>query len=596
MQSTDARLAADRWLAALADAARGRTIDVAGSLFGEPCYWRDILAARFRIDTYSGVEIPPLLDAWLTRIDPSSLMVAPNRTSPRTVVRGGVQAVEAFFDFAGTHGRGTGVVRLVPGGRPDLPWRAWNLLTTLQSLDGCPELTGPHRRRLPDADALGGESWLERRQRRSAFADREPEVVVVGAGQSGLSAAACLGALGADVLVIEREARLGDSWRNRYRGLTLHNPVWVNDLPYLSYPQTWPTYVPKDLLADWFESYANALQLTVWPRTALSSGCYDDRTGRWTISVRRDDGSARDIAPRHVVLATGVSDIPLIPPLPGLEDFAGRVIHSSGYAAEAIDPGARVLVVGTGNSAHDIAQDLHSRGVGVTMMQRGSTTVASVEPSGILTARLYSEDMPVADCDLIAASIPYPVEIDDARTITSRMRELDGELLAGLERIGFRLDFGHDGTGHALKYKRQRGGYYLNVGCSDLLIAGEIGLIHHDDVTRFAERGAILRSGQTVPCDVIILATGFAGQQESARAPFGSDVADAVGPVWGYDGRGELRNVWKATAQPGLWFAAGNFQQCRVYARFLAMQIVAQLRGLVPPVGLEDESSMARSD
>ena len=65
-------------------------------------------------------------------------------------------------------------------------------------------------------------------------------------GQAGLTVAARLTVLGVDTLLVDRFERVGDNWRNRYHSLTLHNEVWVNDLPYMPFPPNWPVYVPKD--------------------------------------------------------------------------------------------------------------------------------------------------------------------------------------------------------------------------------------------------------------------------------------------------------------------------------------------------------------
>ena len=82
-----------------------------------------------------------------------------------------------------------------------------------------------------------------------------PTVLVIGGGQSGLCIAARLKQLNVDTLIVDREKRIGDNWRKRYHALTLHNQVQVNHLPYMLFPPNWPTYIPKDKLANWFEAY-----------------------------------------------------------------------------------------------------------------------------------------------------------------------------------------------------------------------------------------------------------------------------------------------------------------------------------------------------
>ena len=95
---------------------------------------------------------------------------------------------------------------------------------------------------------FGGPNWLDNRETASAFLNKDPAVLVVGAGQAGLSIAARLGQLNVDTLVIDKADRIGDNWRNRYHRLSLHNQTHVNHLPYMQFPPNWPAYIPKDKL------------------------------------------------------------------------------------------------------------------------------------------------------------------------------------------------------------------------------------------------------------------------------------------------------------------------------------------------------------
>jgi putative flavoprotein involved in K+ transport len=245
--------------------------------------------------------------------------------------------------------------------------------------------------------------------------------------------------------------------------------------------------------------------------------------------------------------------------------------------------GKRVLVVGAGNSAHDIAQELHEHGAAVTMLQRSSTTIVSVEPSAKIVFHPWREGGPVTDdVDIVSASVPFPLLTEFHKSLTKQFKELDAELLSALERVGFQLDDGEDGSGFYLKYLRYGGGYYLNVGCSDLIAAGEIALKTGVGVAQLTHDSVVFTDGSSMPVDMVVLATGYQNMQESVRALFGDEVADRVGPAWGFDDGGELRNMWKRTGQEGFWLMGGSFAQCRIYSRFLALQIKAVLEGLMP--------------
>jgi cation diffusion facilitator CzcD-associated flavoprotein CzcO len=555
------------------------------SLFHIDGHWRDILALTWDIRTVSGADaIVGALKAHVGRAGPTGLRLASQRTAPRQVTRAGTRAIEAFFQFETRDGRGNGIVRLAPDAGDGNTLKAWTLLTALDEIKGHEEHVGHAR---PSGQSYSrdfrGPNWLDQRKASAAYADHDPTVLVVGGGQAGLSIAARLTQLQVDTLIVDREARIGDNWRKRYHALTLHNQVQVNHLPYMPFPPNWPTYIPKDKLANWFETYVESMELNYWPGTELAGGTYDARDGRWTVTLRRADGTTREMRPRHVVMATGVSGIPSIPDIPTLRDFGGTVLHSSQYDDGERWNGKRALVIGTGNSGHDIAQDLWSSGAQVTLVQRSPTLIVNIEPSAQLAYALYDEGPPTDDCDLIAASMPFSLVRKSHIALTAQGKTLDQPLLDGLAQAGFKLDFGDDGSGWQFKYLTRGGGYYFNVGCSDLVADGKIGLAQFSDIAAFVPEGARRRGGATLPADLIVLATGYKGQEHLVRKLFGDEIAARVGPIWGFDAQQELRNMFVSTPQPGLWFIAGSLAQCRIYSKYLGLQIKAREIGLIPP-------------
>ncbi|MCA3358361.1 MAG: NAD(P)-binding domain-containing protein [Roseomonas sp.] len=571
------------WLQRFEAALKAEDAGRLAALFAPESHWRDLLAFTWNITPHTGAAD---IAAALAKAAPSTgahdFALAEGRTPPRRVKRLGIEVIEALFSFATRLGRGDGVLRLPV----ENPAQAWVLLTTLEELTGFEEKTGMRR---PSGEAysrnFGGDNWLDQREKAQAFADRDPVVLVIGAGQAGLGVAARLGQLGLDTLVVEKHDRIGDNWRKRYHSLALHNQVHVNHLPYMPFPPTWPKYIPKDMLANWFEHYAWALEINVWTSTEFLGGDYDAKAGHWRVRLRIADGSIREMAPRHVIFANGVSGIPKVPKLPGLDSFKGDVIHSHSFTSGAAWRGKRALVLGTGNSGHDVAQDLHSHDVATTIIQRGSTTVVSIDPSAKMNYALYDEGPSLEDCDLIATSGTPPLIIRGYQLAVQRMAELDKDLIAALKARGFKYDLGEDGTGHQMKYRRRGGGYYLDAGCSGLIINGEIGLLQFDDIAEFVAEGAKLKDGRIIPADLLVLATGYYTQQELVRRLMGDAIADKVGPIWGIGEDGELANMWKPTAQEGLWFMAGSLAQCRIYSKYLALQIKAREEGMIPRGG-----------
>jgi putative flavoprotein involved in K+ transport len=286
--------------------------------------------------------------------------------------------------------------------------------------------------------------------------------------------------------------------------------------------------------------------------------------------------------PRHIVMAIGASGIPNRPDIPSLRDFGGTILHSSQYQDGGAWKGKRALIIGSGNSGHDIAQDLHSDGAKVTLVQRNSTMIVNVEPSAQLPYALYDEGPSLEDCDLITTSVPLAIAKKSHVLLTEQAKKLDQGMLDALARLGFKLDFGDDGTGWQFKYLTRVGGYYFNVGCSDLIIKGEVGLAQYSDIDAFVKDGARMKGGETLPADLIVLATGYKGQEALVSKLFGDEVAARVGPIWGFGGGQELRNMFTRTPQPGLWFIAGSFAQCRIYSKYLGLQIKACEVGLLP--------------
>jgi hypothetical protein len=553
---------ANRWLASFEAALRARDAARLQSLFHADSHWRDVLALTWRIRTVSGAAA---VVSDLLRIEnvPSGFGVDPARTPPREVTRAGTKCIEALIRFETAQGIGNGVLRLLPEDS-----RAWTLLTALDELKGHEEHTGRLR---PTGQAysrdFSGPNWLDLRKAAAAYEDRDPTVLVVGGGQAGLSIGARLTQRGIDTLIVDRWPRIGDNWRQRYHALTLHNQVHVNHLPYMPFPPNWPVYIPKDKLANWFEAYADAMELNYWTSTEFEGGSYSD--GRWTVTVNRE-GKRRVMHPRHVVLATGVSGIPNVPEIPELRNFRGKVIHASQYGDAAPWKGRKAIVLGTGTSAHDIAQDLYSAGAHVTIVQRSPTLIINCDPSAQLVYSLYSEGPPLDDCDLITASVPLPVARRTHQLATRHAKQLDRDLLERLEAKGFRLTDGEDGTGWQFMYLTRGGGYYFNVGCSELIVEGKVGL------AQFSELEKLLKG-----TELVVLATGYQGQEELVRRLFGEATAARIGPIWGFGEGQELRNMFTRTPQPGLWFIAGSFAQCRIYSRYLALQIQATELNLI---------------
>jgi len=573
------------WLAEFGETLRHRDYARAALMIHPDGYWRDLLTFGWIFKTLHGIED---VEAWLTEtFDANRAYDFCLEGEPQIGALGDYSVtLQFFFKFETGTALGRGFVRLVEDPNPPNNVKAFTVLTAMSALKAFPEATG---RKRPRADLRATsnelENWLDRRNLAREFTRKDPDVVVIGGGQSGLMLAARLGQLNVSTLVVEKTDRVGDVWRNRYRSLTLHNEICMNHFAYMPFPDTWPVYIPKDKLANWLEFYAESMEVNVWTKTTFIGAEYENSAKRWNAKLRMADGSIRNMRPSHIVLAIGVSGLPNVPTLEGQDAFGGPIVHSSGRIDDLNVKGKSVLVVGAGTSGHDIAQDLHTRGADVTMLQRSSITVVSLEPSSVRPYELYRKNdgiRPIADTDLMAASVPYDLLARLHKPLSRQMAEEDKDLLDGLRRVGFLLDNGEDDTGYFLKLLRHQAGYYLNVGASDLIIAGKIGLKAGVDIDRLEKNKIIFSDGTSLAADIIVLATGYKPLQEGVRMMFGDEVAERVGPVWGIGDDGELCNMYARTAQEGLYVAGGGIPGARAYSQYTALLIKAALEGLLP--------------
>lgn len=586
--------------------------DGVGSLFLEDSYWRDHLALSWDVRTLKGKDKIAAFLQDNSSLAEVSIDTSTEFRSPKVAAFNPEQTskgILTYVTFTTKTGRGRGLMKLA---QHESSWRIWSLFTTLQELVGFEEPIGTRRLNgVNHGYHNGRKNWLDRRRDEESFVNAEPDVLIIGefsllghrslmslltfplfsgAGQAGLTAHARLKMLDVPTLIVDANENVGDNWRKRYHQLVLHDPVWYDHLPYLPFPDWWPIFTPKDKLADFFESYARLLELNVWMRTTIEAGSWDDASKRWTVTLKRTlpDGTAetRTLRPRHIIQATGHSGKANIPSLPGADAFAGDLLtHSSAFPGARRDSkgkGRRAIVVGACNSAHDICQDYVESGYEVTMVQRSSTCVVSSRSiREINNAGVYEEGgPPTEDADLLSWGTPAEVLKATHRELTRRQQAMDRATLQGLAGAGFRVDRGPDECGLMAKYFQRGGGYYIDVGASQLIIDGKIKVKQGQEVVEVLPRGLRFADGTEVEGDEIVFATGYQNMRTQARAIFGDKVADRLGDVWGFDESGEFRALWRNSGHPGFWFHGGNLAVCRYFSRILALQIKAQLEGL----------------
>lgn len=243
-------------------------------------------------------------------------------------------------------------------------------------------------------------------------------------------------------------------------------------------------------------------------------------------------------------------------------------------------------MVGSSNSAHDIAQDYFEQGFDVTMYQSISTLVLSSNFRNTVGLKgLYVENgPPIEDADPLVWGLPMELFKTQQVKVCERQNRHYKDLLNGLAKVGFNLDRGVDDAGYSMKYLHRGGGYYVDVGASQLIIDDKIKLKSGSSIEEILPNGIKFADGSYLEIDEIVFATGFQNMrtQTQTRAIFGDKVVDRVEDVWGFDEEGEIRTIWRRTGQPGFWFMGTNFAYCRYFSRIVALQIKAIEEGIAP--------------
>jgi putative flavoprotein involved in K+ transport len=576
------------WLAAFDAALKSSDVTAAASLFADECFWRDLVTFTWNIKTMEGRdEIAKMLDATLAHVKPTNWRVEGEATGDEVMT-------EAWILFETATARGRGQIRLQNG-------KCWTLLTTMVELKGHEEKKGPARGKGVEHGASKERTtWAEKREKEAAELGykTQPYCVIIGGGQGGIGLGARLRRLGVPTIIIEKNKRPGDSWRNRYKSLCLHDPVWYDHMPYLPFPDDWPVFSPKDKIGDWLEMYTKVMELNYWTETTCKSAKFDEKKKEWVVKVMRK-GKVVTLKPKQLILATGMSAVPSVPKFKGAASFKGDQHHSSKHPGPDKYKGKKAVIIGSNNSAHDIAAALWEKGADVTMVQRTPThivksdTLMDIGLGDLYSERALANGIDHHKADLIFASVPYRIMHRFQIPAYEKMKQRDADFYARLDKAGFMLDWGDDGSGLFMKYLRRGSGYYIDVGASELVADGKIKVKPRVAVEEIKPKSVSFSDGTDLKADLIVYATGYGSMNGWAAQLISKDVADKVGKCWGLGSattkdpgpwEGELRNMWKPTQQENLWFHGGNLHQSRHYSQFLSLQLKARMEGLNTPV------------
>jgi indole-3-pyruvate monooxygenase len=371
---------------------------------------------------------------------------------------------------------------------------------------------------------------------------RGDSTVVIGASAAGLAVARCLQERGLGALVLEQKPQVGEAWRRHYDRLHLHTPRDGSALPYRAMPSSFPTYPSRLQVIDYLEHYAAGLKTPPLFNQAVKA--VRQEHGVW-VTVTDD----RVFASNNVVIATGCARKPVVPSWPGQERYTGRLIHSADYRNGYGFANHRVLVVGFGNSAAEIAVDLAENGAHPTLSVRGAVNVIPRDVLGI----------PVQSLGLMQRLFPPRV----ADMINAPVVRL---AIGDITRHGLRkLPYG------PATQVRERGQIpVIDAGTMKLIRKGVIAV--RPGIAAFTDTGVVFVDGVREAFDTMILGTGYRPAVDEFLK--GADAA--------VDSHGMPTVSGGATALPGLYFCGfkvtlgGTLKQIGIEARAIASLIDAE--------------------
>ncbi|KLO96786.1 Uncharacterized protein LW93_10166 [Fusarium fujikuroi] len=527
------------------------------SHFTPDAIWRDTYALTGTIRTFYFEAVAAEWSALSNSHVVSSVSLVPGSAKVLSLGEG-VEWVDCKFTFHTTSPATecSGILSLVPS--PDGSWKIWVLRTILEQLSDHGDVdsmepanvllngngaVGNHSCSIGTSDqddSLNGiSSGTTTDQSHHHF-----DAVIIGGGQSGLSTGGRLQTLGVSYVIIEKNAQVGDAWGVRYESARLHTVREYSHLPFdRTFGSEYGEYLGKDELAKGHKKWAEKYGINIWLSTNVTSGSWNEDTRTYTLDIVKE-GRLIQVSTRHVVIATGAgSQTPVFPNISNKESFKGVLLHSADYSTAQAWAEKTGIVIGTGNTAHDVADDMYEAGMNVTMIQRSRTFVLPAEFIKERYDLIYNAHIPTKVSD--RAMFTQPVSI--ARLLSSKtfhaMARSQPERYEALERAGFRVDpFGDIQDAINIRL----GGHYIDVGTSAKIGKGLIKVKSDATAERYTEHGLAFSDGTEIKADVIVLATGFVGNlRQHVDKIFGSTIAKRAGDCFGLNSEGEVLGAFK---------------------------------------------------
>ncbi|CAL9047463.1 probable indole-3-pyruvate monooxygenase YUCCA10 [Musa acuminata AAA Group] len=312
----------------------------------------------------------------------------------------------------------------------------------------------------------------------------QTEVVIVGAGPSGLATAASLNILAIPYVVLEKDTCSASMWKLRtYDRLQLHLAKRFCELPHMPIPRNAPTYLPKAQFIQYLDAYVERFNINPVYSTDVQLASYDEDSKTWRVMARNAlTDQVEEYRSRFLVVASGENCEGFIPDLPGLQSFSGEILHSSSYKSGRPYTDKSVLVVGSGNSGMEVAYDLAEH------LARTSIVINS--PLHVVTKEMICMAMVMLGC--------LPVCLVDALVgLLAKLKYGD------LSRYGIVRP-----TMGPMRLKAVTGrSAVIDVGTVEKIKTGEIKVVK--GITNIRANEVEFADGNSYQYDAIVFATGF---------------------------------------------------------------------------------------
>ncbi|KAK4130698.1 FAD/NAD(P)-binding domain-containing protein [Trichocladium antarcticum] len=549
-------------------------------------YWKDQLALTCHLRTFTtpGVIAASLLATRKLRgLDAGLKLEGAHFKAPTP----DLPFVDGRFSFktASPAAACSGSLLLLPGkNNGTVGWKIWVLSTWMEELDVHPEnealLPSPGRQ----LDGLG------------SF---ETDVFIIGGGNAAITLAARLKAMGVDSVMAERNPSPGDNWALRYDSMRFHVPTSSAEMPFMYFgKEFWgPHRLNREELTRQVQRYVAAFHLNLITAATIQSTVHDASAKRWVVKFATPGGQRTAVA-KHLVQATGYGvQKPYLPPMADEPLYTGTSVHSAHYknAVALRETGAKsAIVIGSASTAFDILEDCHAAGLATTIAVRSHAFIVPVEhifhPHAFGG---YDLGAGVPANDRVFMTLPTWVDSQLAHSLLGQFAAQEPHRYAALAAAGFPfIDSTHpDGVlAHYLLVRA--GGHYVDVGGTELIARGEVGVKAGVEPVGYTATGLRFADGSVVEADAVVWCTGFADRNARSTAAeiLGSgagaecEIADRLDATWGVDAEGEIRGMWKRHPRlDNYWSVGGHLQQQRWYSRLVALQIKAELEGILPP-------------